>query len=178
MQTRSQYNSTLWFELRYGRITASKCDEVSRCKTLDGSLVAVIFGARSVQTPAIRRGQKLEDKVRDVEEKKLGVKFTKCGLFISDEYPMIAGSPDGINKEIGLIEIKCPTTEKNVENYIMNGKLTKKCFAQVQIQMFCAKVNLTYFCVASSNFENDKKVSILPVSYNDKYVKELISQIV
>lgn len=107
-----KYNSSHWFGLRYGSITASKCYEVSRCKTLDRSLVAVIFLARSLQTPAIRRGQKLKDKVGEVAENKLGVKFTKCGLFISDEYPMIAGSPDGINKEKGLIEIKRPTTEK------------------------------------------------------------------
>lgn len=178
MQSRHQYKSGLWFELRYGRITASKCYEVSRCKTVDGSLVAVIFGARSVQTPAIKRGQRLEDKVREIAEQKLGVKFTKCGLFISNEYPMIAGSPDGINSQKGLIEIKCPSTAKNVENYIKDGKLTKKCFAQVQIQMFCAKVNQSYFCVASSDFEHTKNVTILPVSYNDKYVKELIGQVV
>ncbi|XP_046971061.1 uncharacterized protein LOC124538103 [Vanessa cardui] len=31
--TREQSKSALWFELRYGRITASKAFEVSRCKT-------------------------------------------------------------------------------------------------------------------------------------------------
>lgn len=95
--TKAKHKSGLWFELRYGRVTASKCYEISRCRIVDGSLVAVIFGARSLQTTAIKRGQKLEDKVREVAEEKLGVNFSKCGLFIYDEYPMIAGSPDSIN---------------------------------------------------------------------------------
>lgn len=178
INTRTQYKNNLWFELRYGRITASKSYEVSRCKTFDGCLVSLIFGARTVQTPMMKRGQKLEDKVREVAEDKLGMKFKKCGLFISNEYPMIAGSPDGINEQKSLIEIKCPSTEKHFESYIKGGNITRKCLAQVQIQMFCAKVNLTYFCVASSDFEITKKVTILPVTYNDKYVRELIVHLV
>lgn len=65
-----------------------------------------------------------------------------------------------------------------MENYIKDGKLTKKCFAQVQIKMFCTKVNLTYFCVASSDFEQSKNVRILPIIYNDKYVRDLINHVV
>ncbi|XP_028170878.1 uncharacterized protein LOC114360375 [Ostrinia furnacalis] len=177
IQTRNQNKSSLWFELRYGRVTASKSFEVSRCRTHDGSLVAKIFGARSVLTAAMKRGQKLEEKVREVVEKKLGLRFAKCGLFISDEYPMIAGSPDGISTK-GIIEIKCPSNEKNREYYIKNGQLSEKCLAQVQIQMYCVKAKLTYFCVAGSDFENTKEVTILPICYNELYVKKLIDQIV
>lgn len=52
-ETRLQYKTGLWYELRYGRITASKAFEVMRCKTPDGSLVAAIMGAKFPDTAAI-----------------------------------------------------------------------------------------------------------------------------
>ncbi|KAF9799883.1 hypothetical protein SFRURICE_017118 [Spodoptera frugiperda] len=45
-ETREQSNSALWFELRYGRITASRAFEVSRCKTSDGTLISLILGGK------------------------------------------------------------------------------------------------------------------------------------
>ncbi|CAK1585692.1 unnamed protein product [Parnassius mnemosyne] len=44
--TRRQNKSSLWYEMRYGRITASRAHEVSVCHTPDGSLVASIMGAK------------------------------------------------------------------------------------------------------------------------------------
>ncbi|CAH1961609.1 unnamed protein product [Acanthoscelides obtectus] len=53
--TRMQYKSSLWYEMRYGRITASKAHEVSVCHTPDGSLVATIMGAKIPDTIAMKR---------------------------------------------------------------------------------------------------------------------------
>lgn len=62
--TRSQNKSSLWYEMRYGRITASKAHEVSVCHTPDGSLVATIMGAKIPDTAAMKRGRNLELSVR------------------------------------------------------------------------------------------------------------------
>ncbi|XP_047997651.1 uncharacterized protein LOC125235214 [Leguminivora glycinivorella] len=110
-ETREQADSCLWYELRYGRITASRAFEVSRCKKNNGTLVSLILGAKIPDTPAMRRGRVLEDEVRKTVEKKLNKKINKCGLVISSAYPMIAGSPDGIFED-GVIEIKCPNSVK------------------------------------------------------------------
>ncbi|XP_072934877.1 uncharacterized protein [Epargyreus clarus] len=109
--TRKQNKSTLWFEMRYGRITASKAHEVSVCHTSDGSLVAAIMGAKMPDTAAMRRGSNLELSVQKRVSDKLNVKISRCGVYICQEYPMIAASPDGIMRD-AIIEIKCPTTEK------------------------------------------------------------------
>lgn len=54
--TKEQSKSAMWHELRYGRITASKIYEASRCST-DGSLVESIFGAsKFIPTAAMQRG--------------------------------------------------------------------------------------------------------------------------
>lgn len=177
-ETRHQHQTSFWYELRYGRVTASKCYEVSKCKTVDGSLVAAILGARTPLTSAMKRGQKLEEKVRKTVEKKLGHKIEKCGLSISETYPMIAGSPDGIYKKSTLVEIKCPTSVKTLTNYIKDGAVTKKYMAQVQMQMFCAKAEKSFFCVASSDFETSNDVSIVEVQYDRKVVQELLDKIV
>ncbi|GBP63274.1 hypothetical protein EVAR_89064_1 [Eumeta japonica] len=90
-ETREQSESDLWFQLRYGRITASRAHEVSRCKTNDGTLVSLILGGKIPDTPSMKRGRILEDEVRkqwNVELKKIN----KCGLILNSKYPMIAGS--------------------------------------------------------------------------------------
>ncbi|GBP11999.1 hypothetical protein EVAR_5845_1 [Eumeta japonica] len=60
-ETREQSESDLWFQLRYGRITASRAHEVSRCKTNDGTLVSLILGGKIPDTPSMKRGRILED---------------------------------------------------------------------------------------------------------------------
>ncbi|GBP61689.1 hypothetical protein EVAR_43627_1 [Eumeta japonica] len=49
-ETIEQTNSCLWHELRYGRITASRAFEVSRCKKNDGTLISLILGAKIPDT--------------------------------------------------------------------------------------------------------------------------------
>lgn len=109
--TRDQCQTSLWYELRYGRITASRAYEVSRCKTVDGSLVASIMGGKTVDTPAMKRGRILEEEVRETVSKLLKKKIKKSGLIVAKNYPMLAGSPDGIFDD-HIVEIKCPNSKK------------------------------------------------------------------
>lgn len=171
--TRDQSQNKLWFELRYGRITASRAHDVSKCKTPDGSLIAQIMGGKLPDTPAMKRGRKLEDAVRKIIEVKLGVKLRQCGLIISKEYLMIAGSPDGICDEF-VIEIKCPTRSYTYKNYVRDKKLTQKYYAQVQLQMFLSGKKQCYFCVADSNFETTEKVEIICVNVDIEYVHNIL----
>ncbi|GBP74277.1 hypothetical protein EVAR_58555_1 [Eumeta japonica] len=131
--TRAQHDSTLWHELRYGRITASRAFEFSRCKTNDGTLIALIMGGKLPDTLAMKRGRILEDQVRKTVSIKLGKKINKCGLIVSKIHPMIAGSPDGICED-SIIEIKCPTSAKTLKKYVCDGKLTQKFYVQVQLK--------------------------------------------
>lgn len=176
-ETRDQHTSPIWYELRYGRITASKAYDVSRCKTADGALVSTVMGARIPDTPAMKRGRSLEDAVRKVVENKLGKKIHKCGLFISSQYPFIAGSPDGICENY-VIEIKCPSSEKTLKNYIKDDKITMKYATQVQLQMYVTNYKKCYFCVADPNFETNNTVKILTVEYDEEFVTEILSAIV
>lgn len=112
--TREQNKSSAWYELRYARITASKAYEVTRCKTADGSLIAIIMGAKVPDTIAMKRGRRLEDLVKMQLKKQLG-DISHCGLFICQEHSMLAASPDGILNGDTIIEIKCPINKKNIK---------------------------------------------------------------
>lgn len=174
--TRKQNKSSLWYEMRYGRITASKAHEVSVCHTPDGSLVAAIMGAKIPDTAAMKRGRNLEEKVRKVVSMKLKTKINLCGLYVCQNYPIIAASPDGITND-AIVEIKCPSKAKSLEKYIKNGVILEKFKAQVQIQMYAAGVKKCYFCVADSKFEENEKVEIHLIAFDADYVNNLIKKL-
>lgn len=69
-------------------------------------------------------------------------------------------------------------TKKTENKYIKDGAITKQYYAQVQVQMYCAKVNKSYFCVASSGFEKDNKVNIIEIAYDQIYVSELLHSVI
>ncbi|GBP40401.1 hypothetical protein EVAR_25253_1 [Eumeta japonica] len=175
--TRAQHDSTLWHELRYGRITASRAFEFSRCKTNDGTLIALIMGGKLPDTLAMKRGRILEDQVRKTVSIKLGKKINKCGLIVSKMHPMIAGSPDGICED-SIIEIKCPTSAKTLKKYVCDGKLTQKFYVQVQLQMYLTGLKKGYYCVADSDYSENKNVEIVSVMYDEKYVSNFLNIIV
>ncbi|CAH1998385.1 unnamed protein product [Acanthoscelides obtectus] len=174
--TRMQYKSSLWYEMRYGRITASKAHEVSVCHTPDGSLVATIMGAKIPDTIAMKRGRSLELSVRKTVSTTLNKKIRTCGLYVCQDNPMLAASPDGLLKD-ATVEIKCPTKAKAKNNYLKNGIISEKCKAQVQLQMHATGMKRCYFCVADSNFEETKNVDIILVKYEDDYVNNLIKNL-
>lgn len=135
------------------------------------------MGAKIPDTPAMKRGRMLEDEVRKTVSAKLGKNIRKCGLLISKNYPMIAGSPDGICED-SIIEIKCPMTSKTYQNYVNNGKPARKYFAQVQLQMYLSGLSNCFFCVADCNFTLNKSVEIINVKFDEEYVIELINVLV
>ncbi|XP_063623006.1 uncharacterized protein LOC134795103 [Cydia splendana] len=161
----------------YARITASKTFNVLRCQTNDGSLVALIMGAKVPDTPAMKRGRSLEEVVRKELEKKYG-KIAQCGLIISHEFPMVAASPDGILKGDTVIEIKCPTSQKSFKSYIHNNTITEKYEAQVLLQMYVSNLKKGLFCVADWEFEKNNKVHVIPLEYNEIKVKDILYIIV
>lgn len=173
-ETREQHKSSLWHELRYARVTASKAFEVSRCKTEEGSLVASIMGAKLPDMPAMKRGRLLESKVRCVVQDILGKIIKPCGIFISAECPIIAASPDGICED-AIIEIKCPINEKTFINYVKDGEISKKYAAQMQVQMFASNIKRGYFCVADCNFEVNNLVDITLLEYDEDFLRNILN---
>lgn len=176
--TIDQADTPLWFEMRYGRITASRIYQASRCKTKNGSLVDSIMGKRSGWSFAMQRGTNLEDQVFNVLKNEMymqGHKLKQCGLFVDETLPHFGASPDGIADEF-VVEIKCPATPKTYSEYISVETLQRRYFAQIQLQMHITKRKKALLGVADLNFERNKKVVKVWIDYDEDYVKELIEE--
>lgn len=172
-ETLSQYKTPVWFELRYGRITASKIYEASVCSTLDGSLVEQILGAVSLpDTEAIQRGRDLEESVLKVVAEKKKIKLTRTGLLLNRQYPLLGASPDAISDDY-VIEVKCPSSDKNVAHYFGKGNINKKYLSQIQLQKLISGKRLGLFCVASPIFEATKEVEIQEVQFDRQFIEDI-----
>jgi hypothetical protein len=176
-KTQEQGASEAWHSLRYGRITASRIHEAAHCHT-KGVFVETVLGAKEFDgNMAMMRGKKLEGAVLKAVERKLGVKISKCGLYLRSDYPILGASPDGIDCNY-VYEFKCPINMKSFSNYItsLNGEVipAKKHLAQMQLQMFMAGRKKGYFCVARPDFEKNCEVEILKVQFNESLCQNLI----
>lgn len=173
--TVAQSKSPEWYELRFGRITASKIYEASRCKTKEGSLVeAILGGAKHIETDAIKRGLILESSVIARVEKLKNIKINKSGLILSSKYPFLGASPDGIT-DVYCVEIKCPSKEKNIIQYVQNGIIKPKFYYQLQMQMFLTNKAKGLFCVAAPDFLTTQEVNITEVEINTEKCLEIIN---
>lgn len=161
-ETMDQSDSNLWFHLRFGRITASKFHEAANCTTGDGVLVESILGGLTFKSWQMERGTRLEPLVFD-ELKKSYVDIRKCGLLLKNSVPIFGASPDGC-------EIKCPSKESNVPNYIKNNIINKKYFAQIQLQMHMSGRKKGIFVVAQPTFEKDRQLILKEVQYEKKTI--------
>jgi len=57
-----------------------------------------------------RYGIECEPFAKTEFQKLTGLKIQESGLFIYEQLPFLAASPDGLLNDNGIVEIKCPST--------------------------------------------------------------------
>jgi hypothetical protein len=60
---------------------------------------------------------------------------------------------------------------RRLKNNDVNGKLSNKCFDQMQIQMYVCGYQICYFYVADVYFYNTNKVNLILVEFDKEYVR-------
>ncbi|KAJ8928740.1 hypothetical protein NQ314_018658 [Rhamnusium bicolor] len=135
-KTKEHSSSSLWHEMRYGRIMASILYKTSRCQTESGSLCQIILGAPSpFETVTTARGKKLEKRVLAVVAKKKNVKISSAGFHLSSLNPIFGASLDGLTENL-CVEVKCPSKEATVKNLIKNNEIKRKHKTQIMLQIY------------------------------------------
>ncbi|CAG9765747.1 unnamed protein product [Ceutorhynchus assimilis] len=158
--------------MRFGRITASILYEAARCKTPGGYLVERIMGvSKPVETEAMSRGKQLELQVLQCVEKMRDIEIKNSGILIHKEFSIFRASPDGISSDF-VIEIKSPSREKNIENYVKHDIINKKFYFQLQLNMFFSNKKKDLFCVAFPTFEQDSP--IYEITLNNEELKDIM----
>ena len=118
--TQLQSQSSVWFEHRKGRLTASKFRAI--CHTSiskpSESLISQVFQQNpSPQSAAIKWGVEKESTARAEYEELLKMRHSEfkveiTGLHINPHYPYLGASPDGLTNCTccgdGILQIKCP----------------------------------------------------------------------
>lgn len=175
IKTSEQSNCSLWYNLRYARITASKLYDAVHCKKCDGAFVNTILGVSKFKsTSAMERGKTLEKEVLKCLEKKVGANFKYIGLQLNPKYPIFGASPDALYDDY-CVEVKCPTSEKSISFYLTKDKrISAKYNAQVQLQMFLLNKTKCLFCIADPDFENNSKLQYIWVDYDEKHTEFLL----
>jgi len=79
-----------------------------------------------------QRGQRLEPKIREMYEAKIGSRVEEVGFVVPRWCPFIGVSPDGITEE-GCIEIKSPV--KIWRELLEDGQVKGEHYAQMQMAM-------------------------------------------
>ncbi|KAK5643017.1 hypothetical protein RI129_009184 [Pyrocoelia pectoralis] len=135
---------------------------VCRQKTSTGckSLVGTILYPKPFHSAACDYGNKFEPVARSTLEKIINQKIEPCGLFIDEEQPFLAASPDGLIGDRGLLEIKCPYSARDMtpEEGIKQRKITfwdkngvinikHKWYYQIQGQLHVTRRIYCVFCV-------------------------------
>ena len=129
-----------------------------------------------------------------------GLKVEKCGLFISQDHPFLAATPDGLVGEEYIVEVKCPYKGRfsSIEPgeffpflVYVEGNVTlkknHKYYDQVQCQMGVTKRPKCYFVVYTFcdlkifeiMFDSEfYSLSLVPkvTSFFDQYYRQYIAE--
>lgn len=141
-----EQGSEAWFDVRCGRITASKFKDMMSGESTLGykgllySVAGQIVSGEMEPTyssPAMERGVELEPEARLFYEEIMQVDVKEYGFITNEDiYTDYVGiSPDGvIEEENGLLEIKCPLMKTHV-GYVLADRLPDEYKWQVQGQL-------------------------------------------
>jgi hypothetical protein len=108
--TRGQATNTYWMEMRTMRLTSSHFGTI--CKATERrdklSLCASILSPKELTADSINHGRKYEDVAVEKYHQLQGVSTETCGLFIDTDNPFLAASPDRLEGDSVVVEVKCP----------------------------------------------------------------------
>lgn len=114
-ETVDQRESGVWLETRRTLLTASNFGRVCKmlpttgCESLVKSLLYSSFDCE-----AMAYGRKHEAIAKQQIEAEIGKTIDPCGLFIDLEKPFLGATPDGLIDDDGIVEIKCPSSARNL----------------------------------------------------------------
>jgi len=166
-ETKEQYKTKTWFDVRKHRITASKCKRCMIRPTTSPTkaISEVLMYNDRVTTQSMREGIESDSKIIEEFERETGLKVYKSGFVISESHPFLGASPDGIVDEHTIVEVKkigvkdgeshndamCRLgiyKKKGTEEILINKNHSY--YHQIQQQLFCTQSDNCHFIVASN----------------------------
>lgn len=109
-ETIKQSSCNNWYEIRRKLLTASNFGNIINRRPDTGceNLIKNLLYTTDVDTTAMEYGRNHEKEAKICLEKLLNIEIMDCGLFINEFKYFLVATPDGLIKNDGLVEIKCP----------------------------------------------------------------------
>lgn len=181
--TREQKNCDLWKAERRTRLTASLFGRVVKARSPSSykNIAESIINKNEITTSAMQHGLLYEKVAVELYTKLTGRACTAAGLFIHKDYPYLAGSPDGLIDDDGLIEVKCPYSVKDIHpdevklKYLQNDgmlKNTHEYYYQIQGLLEITDRNWCDFVVYTF-----KGIKIQRIERNEKLFKIILPKL-
>ena len=112
-KTIGQRDNPTWHLVRKGRLTASNFGPVLSRKRVTPSLIKKVLGQYDLsKVQAINWGIINEEEAKKAFQEKSGLPVQESGIWLQLE-GMLGASPDGLIGANGLLEIKCPFSQKD-----------------------------------------------------------------
>ena len=143
-----EQGSQIWLNLKAGVPSASNFDKIVttkgiRSKTAEKYVLQLagekVTGVREegFQSTAMAKGVEREQEAADFYEVATGSILEKVGICYLNDKKSILCSPDRlICDSDGILEIKCPMIQTQVQYLLDNDKLEKEYYQQVQGQLY------------------------------------------
>lgn len=173
-----------WRTARLGRVTASRVADVI-AKTKSGTAatranyLAELVVERMTMQPsdrfcndAMRWGTEKEPEARAAYEFFERYTVTPVGFVPHPYIEMSGASPDGLVGDLGLVEIKCPSSRVHIET-LLGRAVPGKYVTQIQWQLACTGRAWCDFVSFDPRMPEDMKLFTKRVAREDKVIAEL-----
>jgi len=183
-----EQRSSEWFSARLGKVTASRVADIvsktksgystSRANYMAELIVERLTGkaADHYQTAAMAWGTNTEPMALSSYEEHTGGLVEEVGFVPHPSIAMSGASPDGLVKDDGLVEIKCPNTATHIET-VLGQEAPAKYLPQMQWQMACTGRDFCDFVSFDPRLPDDMQLFIRTVRRDVEMIKNLEEEV-
>jgi putative phage-type endonuclease len=181
--------SESWFQVRIGKVTASRvADVLAKTKTgysatRDNYMAQLVCErltgqkGESFTNAAMQHGTDTEPLARAAYEALKDVLVDEVGFVPHPSIIMAGASPDGLVGEDGLLEIKCPNTATHIET-LLSQSVPGKYFTQMQFQLSCTGRQWCDFVSFDNRLPEELQLFVKRVPRDNEFIKQMEDEVV
>jgi putative phage-type endonuclease len=181
--------SESWFQVRIGKVTASRvADVIAKTKTgysatRDNYMAQLVCErltgqkGESFTNAAMQHGTDTEPLARAAYEALKDVLVDEVGFVPHPSIIMAGASPDGLVGEDGLLEIKCPNTATHIET-LLSQSVPGKYFTQMQFQLSCTGRQWCDFVSFDNRLPEELQLFVKRVPRDNEFIKQMEDEVV
>jgi putative phage-type endonuclease len=184
-----EQGTEVWFNIRIGKVTASRvADVLAKTKTgysttRDNYMAQLVCErltgqkGESFTNAAMQHGTETEPLARAAYEARHDVLVDEVGFVSHPTIEMSGASPDGLVGDDGLIEIKCPNTATHIET-LLSESVPNKYYTQMQFQIACTGRKWCDFLSFDNRLPTELQMFVKRVPRDEMYIKLIEDEIV